>query len=313
MIQVSVVIPTRGNSASLSLVLEALRREARTGPTFDAVVVVDADATDHPSLETGSNPPDRAVLVLTADQTGASAARNLGWRSSAAPLILFLDDDIVPRPGLIAEHLLWHERHPEREVGVLGKVRWSPLVRVTPFMRWLEMGIQFDYGSITDIDVGWQRFYTCNVSVKRELLAAVGGFDAVRFPFGYEDLELARRMHEQLGFRLLYNEHAVGEHLKVETIHTWRRNLERIAIAERRFVELYGAEQPYFYRLFKEAAEAPPARGRSARLACCIPPRTPWLGKIVWRSFDLVCRQRLAPEFLGHWEQAALAHPLEMP
>jgi GT2 family glycosyltransferase len=220
--------------------------------------------------------------------------------------VLFLDDDIVPRPQLVAEHLAWHERNPDPTIGVLGSVRWSDRVTVTPFMRWLEMGIMFDYGTITGTEVEWQRFYSCNVSVKRTMLERTGGFDAERFPYGYEDLELARRMHADHGFRLLYTEHAVGEHLKTETLEGWRRNLKRIAIAERRFTTLYPSEHPYFYERFRAAAQAPVARGRSARLARFVGPDFPWLGPIVWRSFDLVCMQRLAPEFLAEWDAAGV-------
>ncbi len=202
---------------------------------------------------------------------GASGARNAGWRSATSPLILFLDDDIVPGPDLVTHHLAWHERHPEREVGVLGHVRWSHRVKVTPFMRWLENGIQFDYGTIRSVEVEWQRFYSCNISVKREMLQLVGGFDEERFPYGYEDLELARRMSE-FGFKLLYNRDAVAEHLKVESPETWRRNLRRIARAERAFTTLYPDEPAYFYDRFRAAAAAPPSRGRYARLARWVNP-----------------------------------------
>ncbi len=138
------------------------------------------------------------------------------------------------------------------------------------------------------------------------MLERVGGFDEQRFPFGYEDLELARRMSDH-GFKLLYNEAAVGEHLKTEKLDGWRRNLRRIAQAERRFTELYPGERAYFYERFRAAAAAPVARGRSARLARFVRPGVPWLGRFVWRSYDLVCRQQLAPEFLAEWEAAGAA------
>ena len=162
-------------------------------------------------------------------------------------------------------------------------------------MRWLENGIQFDYRRIAGIDVGWQRFYSCNISVKRDMLEWTGGFDEQRFPFGYEDLELGRRMSDDHGFRLLYNADAIGEHLKTETLETWRRNLKRIATAERRFTELYPDERPYFY----DSSARPPMLLRHgaarARLARFVAPQVPWLGRFVWRSFDLVCRNDSRP------------------
>jgi len=304
MARLSIVIPTLGRSGALPEVIAGL--EAQRPALDDVEVLLVLDAHGYPEGLEGLPAHRRsfALDVLRAEHPGASAARNAGWHAARAPLVLFLDDDIVPEAGLVSAHLRWHRRHPAPEVAVLGAVHWSPQVKVTPFMRWLEMGIQFDYGTIDGTDVGWQRFYSCNVSVKRELLARTGGFDERRFPYGYEDLELARRMWSEHGLRLLYNPDARGQHLKTETLESWRRNLRRIAIAERRFTELYPEERPYFYERFQAAAQAPPARGRSARLARLVSPGFPWLGRVVWRSYDLVCAQSLAPEFLAEWESA---------
>jgi GT2 family glycosyltransferase len=170
-------------------------------------------------------------------------------------------------------------------------------------MRWLEMGIQFDYWRIEGVEIDWTRFYSCNASVKRTLLERVGGFDEERFPYGYEDLELARRLSDY-GFRLLYNRAAAAEHLKTETLDGWRRNLRRIAVSERRFTTLYPGERAYFHEQFQDAARAPRAHGRSARLVRVVPPKLPLLGRLVWHSYDMVCRQRLADEFLAEWEAA---------
>jgi cellulose synthase/poly-beta-1,6-N-acetylglucosamine synthase-like glycosyltransferase len=285
-------------------VLRALGRQDPPLTDTEVLLALDAAADQAPDVSVAGH--DVAPRTLRASVAGASGARNAGWRAASAPLVLFLDDDIVPSRQLIAHHLSWHLAHPEPEVAVLGLVRWSSAVRVTPFMRWLEMGIQFDYGTIRSVDVEWQRFYTCNISVKRELLERVGGFDEERFPYGYEDLELGRRLSDQ-GLRLMYNSRAVGEHLKTETLNGWRRNLRRIACAERRLTAMYPSEPAYFYELFRTAAEAPPSRGRWARLAPLVHPGVPWLGDRVWRSYDIVCRQRLAGEFLREWDAASAA------
>jgi glycosyltransferase involved in cell wall biosynthesis len=296
------VIPTLGRAQSLGEVIDALGRQSVEPSQIEVLVVIDAAG---PQELPGPTEPGRLdIHVLRAQRAGASGARNTGWRAASAPLILFLDDDIVPTARLVEEHMAWHTSNPEPQTGVLGLVRWSPKVKLTPFMRWLESGIQFDYDRIQGTEVGWQLFYSCNVSVKRELLERVGGFDEKRFPYGYEDLELARRM-SGLGFRLLYNPAALGHHLKVETLEGWRRNLRRIALSERRFVSLYPEEPAYFHDRFREAADQPRARGRSAQLARWIPPRFPVLGRLVWHSYDVVCSQRLAPEFLAEWEAAA--------
>lgn len=302
----SIVIPTVGRSAALPVVLGALEGQGARQGEFEVIVVLDALAR-----ATGLDRLTSLELtVLRAKQPGASAARNTGWQASTSSIVLFLDDDVVPTRHLVARHLEHHRRMPEPEVGVLGRVRWSAKVRVTPFMRWLEQGIAFDFGKIDNAWAGWGKFYSANVSVKRELLKRVGGFDEVDFPFGYEDLELGRRLSEH-GLRLHYDRHAIGEHLKTETLDGWRRNLYRIAVSERRMVERYPDVRPYFYERFLSAALAPPARGRAARLARFVRPEVPALGPLVWRSFDIVCRQRLAAEFLLAWEQAGESPTVE--
>jgi GT2 family glycosyltransferase len=301
--QISIVIPTLGTSESLHHVLAGLKRQKPPPSAVEVLVVADSNGLGDEADKLELSGSAFQLELIRSQLRGASAKRNLGWRTATAPLILFLDDDIVPGRNLVVEHLKWHERHPAAEIGVLGRVRWSRRVKVTPFMRWLEMGILFDYTRIEGTDAGWGRFYTCNASVKRAMLERVGGFDEQGFPFGYEDLEVAKRM-AQHGFRLLYNGRAVGEHLKTETLESWRRNLRRVAVGERRFTMLYPEERPYFYERFRAAAAAPAARGRSARLARFIRPGVPWLGRVVWQSYDLVCLQRLAPEFLAEWEAA---------
>jgi GT2 family glycosyltransferase len=300
--EISIVIPTIGRSDSLPAVLDALAGQVPAPQ--DAEIIVVCDAAAPPGIEASPGLGHRIIdRALRAEVPGASGARNAGWRAASSRLILFLDDDIVPSPALVREHREWHREHPQAEVAVLGLVSWSHRVKVTPFMRWLDAGIQFDYGTIHSTEVEWQRFYSCNISLKREALELVGGFDEERFPYGYEDLELARRLAEH-GLRLLYNPAALGEHLKRETLQSWRRNLRRIARAERRFTQIYPGEHPYFWELFHTAANAAPARGRSARLARFVSPRVPWLGPMVWRSYDMICRQHLAPEFLGEWDRA---------
>ena len=241
--------------------------------------------------------------LVKASVAGASGARNAGWRAGRAPLLLFIDDDILPDPRLIEEHLAWHAESPELEVGVLGHVRWASELRVTPFMRWLEHGIQFNYPSITGEETMWGNFYTANVSVKRALVESVGGFDEQRLPYGYEDLDLALRMHEHAGLRLRYNRRASAEHAHEMDLEFWKRRLPRVARSERRFVELHPDFPPYFHALFEDALACPPVSPRIDFVAGFVPRRLPLIGRRVWWRADLFYRQALAPAFLDAWAQ----------
>jgi glycosyltransferase involved in cell wall biosynthesis len=301
--QITIVIPTLGRAARLRRVLDHLERQTVPMEAFEVVVVADAKETALAELDAIVDSRRYAASRHQATKPGASAARNVGWRAARAPLVLFVDDDILPEPPLVAEHLEWHDRHPEETVGVLGHVRWADELRVTPFMRWLEHGIQFDYPNIQGTDAGWARFYTANASVKKTMLERVGGFEEEALPFGYEDLDLALRMHAH-GFGLLYNRAAVAEHVHPMDLEFWKRRVRRIAVAERQFVAIHPDLRPYFYELFSSAADATPARGLGARLAGFVPRSLPVLGPRVWSSADAVYRQALAEPFLDSWRTA---------
>ncbi|MFZ0815184.1 MAG: glycosyltransferase, partial [Candidatus Sulfotelmatobacter sp.] len=144
---------------------------------------------------------------------GPAAARNVGIREASSELILFTDDDIIPRPTLVAEHLEWHKQHPEKEVAVLGNVDWDPNVGPTPFMEWYGSdGALFAYGHFhgkTDLD--YIDFYTCNLSLKVQFLRNHGTFDEDFKIAAYEDIELAYRLRK-VGMRLMYNPKAKAYH-----------------------------------------------------------------------------------------------------
>jgi GT2 family glycosyltransferase len=296
--RLSVVIPVLGRHDVLALVLEGLAAQDVPPDSFEAVLVSDPDddPQDIAALAARCPFPARAIVRPS---PGVSAARNAGWREADGELILFLGADIVPVRAMLSEHLSWHERHPAPDVAVLGSVRWARSLRVNPFMRWLEYGIQFGYMGIEDDRAGWGHFHTANASLKRALLERVGGFDE-SFPFLYEDMDLSYRLH-QLGFTLLYNAAAKGEHHHPTTLEQYRPRIGEIAKAERRFVAKYPELPPYFHDRFVTAGGLSPRRGR-ARLLSFIPYGTPLVGKWVWRRIDAHYKQELAPTFLAAWE-----------
>ena len=303
--RVSIVIPTFNRPDALTRALDRLERQTAGMETFEVVVVSDRDERDPPALERALGTRPFELRHLVRRMHSVSAARNDGWRDTRAPLVMFLGDDILASPGLVAEHLARHEQHPEREVGVLGRVEWARDLKVTAFMRWLDDGVQFDYRGIDAGDAGWGRFYTSNVSLKRGMLELVDGFDE-EFEFAYEDLDLAKRMAEH-GFRLVYVPDATAEHLHNVTVESYAQRMAIIGRSERLFCEKHPDFEPYFKPLFEEAAAWPPGKGRLARWVDVVPRWVPVLGRLVWNSAHTQFMQRLAPEFLAAWNAAATA------
>ena len=301
--RLSVVISTLGNYATLRRVLDGYARQRAARGSFEVVVALDAaDPEPHAVAALLADRPYPARIVR-GDRPGLSANRNVGMRAAAGPLVLFTDNDTIPVRRLVAEHLDWHDRHPDREVGVLGKVRWARELKITPFMRWLDAGVQFDFANIKGVDAGWGRFAGANISVKQPFALEVGDFDQEHFPYGYEDTDWAYRA-SRLGFRLLYNRRAVVDHVRPMTVEFWQKRARRVARAEYAFCQRYPEIEPWFHGKFVWTSMDPLWRGRAVTVARYVPRWVPVVGPRVWTRVDHTFRQALAPHFLAAWEEA---------
>jgi GT2 family glycosyltransferase len=295
--QLSVVMPTLNRPDALPRSLEALSRQTLDPARFELVLVEDAKNEFAPVVGERAF----AVRVLRGTKPGASSARNVGWRAARAPVVLFLGDDIIGAPDLLEQHVAWHEQHQEETTGVLGHVRWARELKGTAFMRWLDRGIQFDYRTIRGIEAGAGHFYTANISLKRSMLERTGGFDEDGFPFIYEDIDLGLRVFQH-GFSLLYNARATAEHLHQPRLEEWRVRMARTAPVERRWIQRYPDQRPYFHDLFADALRQPPVRGRKGRLLMGLVPRSmPVVGARIWANGDLYFRQQLGKPFMDAW------------
>jgi GT2 family glycosyltransferase len=300
--ELSVVIPTYRRRDALPRTLAALERQTVAPDRFEVIVVDDPDEDDPAAVTEIVNADARpfAARQLHRARPGVSAARNAGWRAADSPLVAFIGDDIMLAPEALAEHLACHAREPDERVGMLGPVVWARELKVTPFMRWLEEGIQFDYRSLPGEEASWAHFYTSNVSVKRSMLERVRGFDEERFPFLYEDLDVGYRMAAH-GFRMVFNRRAIGEHLHVTRLEDWRARMAATARAERTWVELHPELPAYFHDRFAEAAAGPRGSRLAALAIGLVPKRAPVVGRRLWASADRWFSRRLAPAFLDAW------------
>jgi GT2 family glycosyltransferase len=298
-----VVISTLGNYATLERVLDGYSRQTAPAGSFEVVLVMDAAEQQPDAVERAIGDRPFPLRRISGAVPGLSANRNAGWRAAEAPLVLYTDNDTIPVRRLVAEHLKWHERYPEEEVGVLGHVRWARELDVTPFMKWLDTGIQFNYANLKGTHIPWGGFAGANSSLKRSFVERVGDFDQEHFPYGYEDTDWAYRARK-FGFRMVYARRAVVDHLRPMTLEFWTKRARRVAKAEHEFTRLHPEQPPWFHRLFTSAAAKPPARGRGVRLAAYVPRWVPWLGPRVWASVDIYYKQALAPYFLDGWNEA---------
>lgn len=214
---VSVVIPTVGRSPQLCDVLAAL--DAQTGVDRGAMeVIVVGDGIGTKALEyLRPSEHDYGLRVVAILHAGTPAARDAGWRASQCPLLIFLDDDVVPTSRLVSEHLDAQRAHGP--CVVLGRVQ-PPSGRRKPWSAYDDRVMEKKYRRLDHVEIPAGIHYGGNVSLPRELMEEVGGHDHVLQQDG--DVELGDRLLAR-GARFLYWPSALGVHHGSLDYAAWRQ------------------------------------------------------------------------------------------
>ncbi|MCB0188553.1 MAG: glycosyltransferase, partial [Caldilineaceae bacterium] len=161
------------------------------------------------------------LCALSQENQGAAAARNRGLQAAQGDIVLFIDDDIIPAPTLLAEHVRMH-RGRSGNIVVLGPMLTPLDFDMAPWVRWEQAMLVKQYDGMANNL--WQptarQFYIGNASVERSHLLAVRGFDPM-FRRA-EDVELAYRLHRR-GLTFHFNPDAIGYHYAERTFTSWLR------------------------------------------------------------------------------------------
>jgi glycosyltransferase involved in cell wall biosynthesis len=180
----SIVIPTRNRAATLAQVLRAVIPVA--GPAGAEVVVADNGSTDA-TAEVARGAAGDGVRHVVEPVAGATRVRNTAMRAARGEVLVFVDDDAIPRAGWLAGILRPFDDPSIAVVG--GRVHLRYLTRPP---AWWDRTFD-DYLSFYDlgndsIDLATRPWYDsprgANMAVRRSALLDVGGFNLRLGPRG---------------------------------------------------------------------------------------------------------------------------------
>lgn len=180
----SLVIPTYGREQVLVDTIAALEPQRRALGCPSELLLVDQTPVHQPAVQAALEAWQLAGRLrwLRLSRPHLTRAMNTGLQQARGATVLFLDDDIVPAPGLLAAHGQAHHRHPQAWA-VVGQVlqpgqQPQPLPpRVSRTALWRDLDFPFN----SDSGAWIENAMAGNLSLKRERALAIGGFDE-RFP-----------------------------------------------------------------------------------------------------------------------------------
>jgi glycosyltransferase involved in cell wall biosynthesis len=136
-------------------------------------------------------------------EANRAAARNAGIEAATGSVVAFVDDDVWLPPGFVAAHARAHGNGERLAVSgpILNVESYDERPKPSPF----------NYSNAF--------LCTCNVSVPREALLSVSGFDARFNLYGWEDTELGLRLRRS-GLRRAFAWDAFLYHIKPPKVET---------------------------------------------------------------------------------------------
>ena len=204
MIEATVIIATRDRAGFLRDSLACLARQSAAG-RFD-VVVVDNGSTDATGtvIAEAAAASSGSVRGLSVAEANRGKARNAGLAAAGGSIIIFCDDDTLPPERFVEAHLAAHGGAADARLAAGKRVVSGPIINVSDAQVLPLPGPQ---------NFSRAFFCTCNVSVAKDALQSVGGFDERYDLYGWEDTDVGVRLRAA-GLRRVFAWDAYIYHVK---------------------------------------------------------------------------------------------------
>ena len=199
-VRATIQLCTYNRARLLERVLDGCFEQTATADSYEVVLVNDGSSDETPAvIEAARRRATCAFTVVEQANAGLARGRNAGILRARGERIIFIDDDVLPTPVFVEEHLRSHARRPEAIVR--GAVINAESFERLPTPTWTLANYSANY------------FWTSNVSLPRATLGRVGNFTESFREYGWEDIELGMRLRAA-GVRAIFNRFALAFHYK---------------------------------------------------------------------------------------------------
>jgi glycosyltransferase involved in cell wall biosynthesis len=204
----SAILPTYLREELLVDTVRAIASQLEPG---DEILVVDQSPTHKSEVQAALAQIHDAGTIrwIRKRNPNQAEAMNVGALLAKGDLLLFLDDDIEPFPGLLGAHRRALERLPEDAV-TTGQVLqpWNP----EPVRSVVDYELGFDFAFDRPCEV--RSLMAGNYALRRRTYLAVGGMDENYRGSNYRnDAEMAWRIHARTGRLIQFVPEAGMRHL----------------------------------------------------------------------------------------------------
>ncbi|HEV7179166.1 MAG TPA: glycosyltransferase family A protein [Candidatus Baltobacteraceae bacterium] len=184
----------------LERVLDACFEQTVRPDQYEVVLVNDGSADETPDvIKRAQLRASCRFIVVNQQNSGLAKGRNAGIAHAKGERIIFIDDDVLPLPNFVEEHLRLHDRLPKAIVrgGAINVESFEDL----PPPVWTFRHYSGNY------------FWTTNVSVPLATIRAIGGFNESFSEYGWEDIDVGLRLRFG-GVKAIFNPKALAYHWK---------------------------------------------------------------------------------------------------
>ncbi|WP_225049592.1 glycosyltransferase [Priestia megaterium] len=195
LLSVSIIIPVYNAERTLGSLLKSLLSQSYPQHLYDIILINDNSEDKSALIMDEYKKKSKNVKVMNNNENfGRSKTRNKGINNSQNDLLIFLDSDCIPKESKFIEaHVSLHNTNNKIGIGAVS----FPDISENPFDQFRDSRENIRRRHFSSKPLNFFHLATANMSILRENLLRLRGFDEDFIHWGAEDIELGYRAVNQ--------------------------------------------------------------------------------------------------------------------